>query len=225
MFLVIVNQNVTIKFLKNVRYFLNTRIHWTRYENRRRIIQCHRCQQWGHATTNCHAWPRCLKCAEQHQSKDCQIVSPIDKNTHKNIKCANCDGKHLANDLQCPINNYKIEQLDNKKTDAAANKTSRQYGNQQNNQQYIPAPIPQNNMWSRGNPLNRRPENPLINQTGSTHDDFKQLTNEFTELNKLIDTKKMVQLVRELNNRFRSCQSQLDKLLIFNQFFTENFSP
>lgn len=63
---------------------------------RREIIQCHRCQEYGHVQRNCTAEYRCLKCGENHSTHLCV------KERTTPAKCANCDGPHPANSIKCP---------------------------------------------------------------------------------------------------------------------------
>lgn len=53
---------------------------------KKRIIQCHRCQQWGHASSNCYGEIKCLKCAGTHLTQECT------KSPDTAAKCANCQG-------------------------------------------------------------------------------------------------------------------------------------
>lgn len=32
--------------------------------------QCHKCQTFGHSQANCHAQEKCMKCGEEHVTKD-----------------------------------------------------------------------------------------------------------------------------------------------------------
>lgn len=59
-------------------------------------IQCHRCQKWGHGQRGCRAAPRCVKCAGEHESRDCQVPRST------KAKCANCGGAHPASHRGCP---------------------------------------------------------------------------------------------------------------------------
>lgn len=77
----------------SVRNLFYTRITWERYNNKKIIIQCHRCQQWGHATANCN---RMQKCANNHFTRDCT------KPTNTPAKCANY--------IECPHYKSKLEQ-------------------------------------------------------------------------------------------------------------------
>ncbi|CAG5041693.1 unnamed protein product [Parnassius apollo] len=48
--------------------------------------QCHRCQLYGHAAANCSAPPRCVKCLEPHNTKECP--GPKMPNPRPLVSCA-----------------------------------------------------------------------------------------------------------------------------------------
>ncbi|GFT92302.1 nucleic-acid-binding protein from transposon X-element [Trichonephila clavipes] len=51
----------------------------------RGITQCFRCNNFYHTAANCHIKPRCLKCDEEHLTKDCKIKERLE-----NPYCINC---------------------------------------------------------------------------------------------------------------------------------------
>ncbi|GFU49353.1 nucleic-acid-binding protein from transposon X-element [Trichonephila clavipes] len=61
----------------------------------RGVIQCN---QFNHTAEHCHLTPKCLKCGEKHQTRDCQIKkldTPF---------CVNCQVHgHMANYSKCPL--------------------------------------------------------------------------------------------------------------------------
>lgn len=122
----------TIKRLNaEIKYIFHTKISWERrHTSERQIIQCHRCQSWGHATTNCRMPPKCLKCAQPHLTYQCK------KDPNTPAKCANCDQDHPANYTGCEVYTRKLETLH--KTNTIKNYTS--------------APAPKVNAWSRTRP-------------------------------------------------------------------------
>jgi hypothetical protein len=66
-YLVVTDKTLTLNQLETeARTLMNTRIEWARHINNKLITQCHRCHRWGHATINCNAAPRCLKCSGDH---------------------------------------------------------------------------------------------------------------------------------------------------------------
>jgi len=66
-------------------------VKWEKYKNSRPIRQCLNCQSFGHSSTFCGRPPKCVKCDQQHASKDCP------KPASSPPKCVNCGGEHPAN--------------------------------------------------------------------------------------------------------------------------------
>ena len=80
--------------INNSRLFIGTRSCRTEEYKKKRILQCYRCQRFGHAQDSCKARDmRCGKCAGAHRRQDC---------TARASYCANCTGNHLASDGRCP---------------------------------------------------------------------------------------------------------------------------
>lgn len=67
---------------------------------RRKLVQCNKCQAFGHTAVDCSSPPRCSACAKGHRSKHCPLglnASP------KGLKCALCGGGHSARDYFCTV--------------------------------------------------------------------------------------------------------------------------
>ncbi|GFV53985.1 nucleic-acid-binding protein from transposon X-element [Trichonephila clavipes] len=64
----------------------------------RGVIQCFQCNQFNHTAEHCNLTPKCLKCGDKHQTRDCQIKkldTPF---------CVNCQVHgHMANYSKCPL--------------------------------------------------------------------------------------------------------------------------
>ncbi|CAH2100526.1 unnamed protein product [Euphydryas editha] len=58
--------------------------------------QCHRCQAFGHASSNCYRTQKCVRCAGEHLARDCPrpLTEPP--------TCANCGKPHTTKDRRCP---------------------------------------------------------------------------------------------------------------------------
>lgn len=69
--------------------------------NRTGIVQCHRCQLFGHVQKHCYSEYRCLKCGDGHSTHEC--TKPLTLAA----KCANCGGEHLSSSLECIRNPNK----------------------------------------------------------------------------------------------------------------------
>lgn len=234
MYLIITDNSVFLKHLKaKVPYVCYTKVSWERQRNRNPVLQCRRCQRWGHATANCRADPVCTKCSLDHWTKECSIVDKDKTDTHTFIKCANCKGDHVAFSKECPQYKKRIEQIEQRKEQIynIGRKAAYPPINKTN---YVPAPLPQINAWtnigravphlgqelhdsvSRPRSTNTEEQNPQIN--------FNTLVSEFTELNQLLNVEHMVNLIRELNKQLRTCQTDLEKFLKFNNFCQLNFT-
>ena len=82
----------TIKDVRNIAY---SSVKIEAYKTPAVPRQCYKCQRYDHVSANCHALPRCVKCAKEHDSKTCSNI-PREK-----VKCANCGGNHTANYKGC----------------------------------------------------------------------------------------------------------------------------
>ena len=63
--------------------------------NTNNIIQCSRCQQYGHTKAYCNKPSMCVKCGGSHNSKECR------KSEEALAKCALCGGNHPATYKVC----------------------------------------------------------------------------------------------------------------------------
>ncbi|GBP89455.1 Probable RNA-directed DNA polymerase from transposon BS [Eumeta japonica] len=104
--------------------------------------QCHRCQRYGHASANCHAQPRCVKCLVPHWTKEC----PLTKESAEKPSCVNCGANHTANYKGCP----KAPKVIPRKTHKA----------DATDDGFVPAPAPSTNPWGRNQPPRAEPEPP-----------------------------------------------------------------
>ncbi|XP_046565574.1 uncharacterized protein LOC124274277 [Haliotis rubra] len=55
-------------------------------------LRCFNCQKFGHGARTCNHVSICVRCSGAHESAECT----------NEIKCANCDGQHLASSKSCP---------------------------------------------------------------------------------------------------------------------------
>ncbi|GFV88249.1 probable RNA-directed DNA polymerase from transposon BS [Trichonephila clavipes] len=62
------------------------------------VTQCYSCNKFNHIADNCLLAPRCPKCGEKHQTRDCQIKHV------EQAYCINCQVfGHMANYAKCPL--------------------------------------------------------------------------------------------------------------------------
>lgn len=73
------------------------------YERREKVIQCYRCQNFGHIAAKCKGRERCSRCGQlDHNVKSC-------KSKPEEAKCANCGGNHGSAWAGCPKYKAAIE--------------------------------------------------------------------------------------------------------------------
>ena len=64
------------------------------YRKKKPIIQCYRCQRYGHIATTCTSeTERCGRCSGDHKMRQC---------SSNVLKCSNCRGNHVSPDNRCP---------------------------------------------------------------------------------------------------------------------------
>ncbi|GFW18048.1 nucleic-acid-binding protein from transposon X-element [Trichonephila clavipes] len=86
--------NLKIFDLKTLSY-LSIRIEGY---NGKGVTQCYTCNNFNHSSENCHLNPRCLKCGENHLTRDCPIKQKLET-----AYCINCHiYGHMANYKGCP---------------------------------------------------------------------------------------------------------------------------
>lgn len=86
------------KEIYNLEFICRLRCKIEAQKPRNGVAQCHNCQQFGHAASNCHAQPRCVKCEGLHHFSECV------KKTEEKPVCTNCGGEHPASYGGCPRN-------------------------------------------------------------------------------------------------------------------------
>lgn len=65
------------------------------------VFQYRRCQNFGHASSNCRLTPKCIKCGLTDGVNECKIQKDSPRSS---LKCANCDQNgHPANYKGCPF--------------------------------------------------------------------------------------------------------------------------
>ena len=74
------------------------------YQYYRRVLQCHKCQKYGHTQKECRAKESvCLRCSEKHQSGQCPLKTIDPATRQKSYSCANCGGSHSSTSNLCPV--------------------------------------------------------------------------------------------------------------------------
>lgn len=232
-YIVTVADSETVESLnKKCRAILNVRVRFEKYLNKKKMTQCHRCQAWGHGTRNCNLEPTCVRCSQYHWTRDC----PHKPDPTYIPKCANCGKQgHAASQTTCEVYIAKvtrIEELQEERRQKVANKRAK----------LAPAPIPKVNPWTQpkkptgesivftnksfpplptpstsaaNSPILTRqtPTKTKIPETSSMTE-FCKINAEISRLNKNVNMKNLLIILKELNNALEKCQSQQEKLFV-----------
>lgn len=99
--------SVKLTELREIKAIFNVVV-WWRYYTRKKtdVIQCFRCQKFGHGSRHCNMPVRCVKCGESHGSNECQLPTKAElekapEAVRQMVKCANCNQNHTANFKDC----------------------------------------------------------------------------------------------------------------------------
>ena len=84
------------KNIYSITHLMHTRISIEAPHHKKEIPQCARCQRYGHTHKFCNRDARCVKCAGEHETKNCTR-----KTKDSNVKCVLCSGNHPANYKGC----------------------------------------------------------------------------------------------------------------------------
>jgi hypothetical protein len=100
------------KCIKHGFYIEHMRLPAQKYSPQFQLIQCFKCQQFGHHATKCRSLHEiCAKCSEHHPTSQCS------NETHK---CIGCKGDHPAWHQKCPNRIQAIQKLTIRKHEATA---------------------------------------------------------------------------------------------------------
>ncbi|KAG5677337.1 hypothetical protein PVAND_007105 [Polypedilum vanderplanki] len=87
---------------------MHIRVQWEFFQNKfTGPTQCNNCQRFGHGAQNCHANPRCIRCAKDHSSKSCPLLklntgtADRPKIPEEKLCCIHCGQRHTANFSKC----------------------------------------------------------------------------------------------------------------------------
>uniref|UniRef100_A0A6M2DSN3 Putative nucleic-acid-binding protein from transposon x-element n=1 Tax=Xenopsylla cheopis TaxID=163159 RepID=A0A6M2DSN3_XENCH len=83
----------------NIEFLYKTKILIEEKRPSGEIVQCTRCQRFGHTRNYCNRTPRCVKCTEEHFTEQCSWKNKI----NKDVKCVLCGGNHPASYRGCTI--------------------------------------------------------------------------------------------------------------------------
>lgn len=97
MFLVDIEPNPANKNIFNIEYLLNAKITFEPPRKTTEIVQCKKCQNYGHTKTYCWHPFRCVKCGQEQDTKSCTKSRDVPPT------CVLCNGNNPANYKGCNV--------------------------------------------------------------------------------------------------------------------------
>lgn len=97
MFFIDLEPSSNNKEIFDIQFLLNAKIEFEPPYKRKEIVQCKKCQSYGHTQSYCYHPYRCVKCGQYHESKLCS------KPQSEPPKCALCEGNHPASYKGCKV--------------------------------------------------------------------------------------------------------------------------
>lgn len=216
------SQTVNLTSLqRNVKAVNCVIVKWERFDrSRKRLTQCHNCQSFGHASSNCGMKRRCIKCLEDHLPGDCSRKNKDEEGTPK---CVNCQGDHAANSSICPsyISYSGMVQRQRTNRQAAATVVS----NQHRRSAHQASPVAAAPIFDRSNFPNLSPHSlPLtqnvsnnLNGTALGASNFAKISSLQARLAAVSDMSEVIEKFEALVVSLESAQSVEQKIFILVQ--------
>lgn len=136
------------------------------------LVQCHRCQMFGHTKAYCRRVPSCVKCGQDHFSTECK------KAANTPAKCVHCQEKHPANYRGCSV----YQQLVNRRN-VTINRNIRPEPTPINNPAFTTRSVSYAQYANNANPTPFVPEsNPMIETIFTVVNEIKTMFIEFTNM-------------------------------------------
>lgn len=99
LFFLDLQRSINNKDILTLQYLLNAKISFEMPYVKKEIIQCKRCQRFGHSKAYCRHPFRCVKCTGDHSTPDC----PKKDGNLTPAKCVHCQEAHPANYKGCHV--------------------------------------------------------------------------------------------------------------------------
>ena len=186
-----IKQKENNKEIYNVNRLMNSIVKFEPPLAKKEIVQCKRCQRYGHTQKYCNHNFRCVKCAGSHPTEQCI------KSSETLAKCIHCQGEHLANYKGCSayktLHNIKYPKL-----------RSKEITIQEPRPQKLTTPSMSYAQATQGNIKNSKTHSEHSENSVST----PQNTDNFTRLEKLIEKQ-----TEQINNLLSLLTLFMDKFI------------
>lgn len=179
---------------------------------------------WTYGTESCNNSPKCVKCKENHLTKDCK------KSKDEKPYCANCHGEHRASSKLCPTYQERLKTIAEKREirKSGATRVKEQAPPTASLQHYPNLQPPRNtqtpkaNFWQQNQSTNN--EKPVCEtQEGifSQIHEFQELLNEIKILNELCNITNLLNTVRLLNSKLSKSHGPIEQIQILTEILND----
>lgn len=212
-FLIKTNQKEQMKQLKSNSEIDHIKIRWEDYVKKNPVSQCWNYQQVGHGSSNCNKTTRCLKCSENHRTRDCPIQERSEENRTK-LKCSNCGGPHPANYRNCPYIQQHLNKINtvSTKSQVLNNRNKENTVNFKNDTNNFPLRNKNRFIQSNENKNQTFTYAQSVKNTPNSGSDTMTLLNEIKSLNSSCNISQLIQLIRELKQGLQQIQNPIEKI-------------
>lgn len=216
-FLIHAPKKTPLQDFKQIQAIDNIRVRWEHYARAAGPSQCHRCQRFGHGSTNCNYPPRCVKCINSHLTKDCTLI----KTPTSIAQCCNCLGPHTANYQGCPARAAAVAATSRKSPSTQPRTTPSSARHQVTSDHKPLIQTPTTTTRTVGGSLSYRDALVQNDQNSDNYTDFQTLVHELSELNSICNIKNLINTVRQLKHKLANCKTNMDKLLVLQSLIGE----
>jgi len=180
MFFVDLEPAANNKEIYKLEYLQHTKIRVEAPRIKTSIIQCTRCQDYGHSKTYCRKPYNCVKCGQSHASQTC--TKPKDTPAI----CALCNGNHPANYKGCTVyRDLKAKRYPPRPAERTTNKTN--VTNPAPSQQTISG-APNNLTYAQVTATNTEVNNTTLDSLTTFLNEFKTMFSQLINQNSMILT-------------------------------------
>lgn len=229
-----------INNIMKIKFVCHVKATWRKYKNPKLLTQCYKCQEYGHGSSYCNNIPKCVKCAGNHLTKNCNLTEA----NSDEIKCANCGKNHVASFTGCEKyqQQLKIIQLKREATNKTQRKTAdttvvptnnmgnfpymrRSNTNATDQHRTVPTQQQQQQTFSqvtRGYKNNISTPNTNTSFVNDDFKDFTELTEQIKILNELCNIKQLTNELKTLNSNLAKVSLGERKIMIITQLLSKN---
>lgn len=210
-----IKHDTNLSVVYKIKTICNTKVSWEPYRNKKGVSQCHRCQRFGHGSANCRLTPVCVKCGEDHLTKDCEKLPEAPPT------CANCNGDHPASYTGCPeLQKYKDRKAEKPLPKKQGKQQFSSYEKdfpalRQKNPEVAQAtainssqPPPAQNAWTGEK---RKPNN--VDEL--SFEQLSRLLQAMEKLRSLCNLEQIIQKLETLTANLSSCKTDQERLFAF----------